>query len=138
MLFLKFEPKSASLSSVPFFMAVGIYCYEGRWNLSVNYKKRSNIRCGGTKIYSTYPQSLHGGLNFLIWGNIELPRQIEVALQSHLLNFFLTSEILAKNLLKMHVNQPLKFLSFLLISQAVDIDFKTAFAAPLLFIEVKI
>lgn len=26
---VKFEPKSASLSSVPFFMAVGIYCYEG-------------------------------------------------------------------------------------------------------------
>jgi len=26
---VKFEPKSTSLSSVPFFMAVGIYCYEG-------------------------------------------------------------------------------------------------------------
>lgn len=26
---VKVEPKSASLSSVPFFMAVGIYCYEG-------------------------------------------------------------------------------------------------------------
>ena len=81
------------------------------------YKKRNNIRCGGTQIDSTLPYSLHGGFNLLKWGIYELPRQIEVALNRWSLNFILLPKLIAK---KLHVNQPLKFCSFLLISPAID------------------